>query len=408
MRSTRELTLPRLGETMEEGTVVAWLKQPGDQFVRGDILAEIETDKTIVEMPALENGKLEKILAPVGTKLAVGQALASISGGDAVAPKPSQPKPAKQTKPTTKQPTKVVRTQKSGTKQIASPNARRVAREHNIDLHSVTGTGRRGRITAADLDRNNSKIVPSEIYFEHWRAKKKSRKPPWLLLHGLFGNSATWAGLATSLTELGSDVYAADLPGHGNSTAAADLDPVVIARSIAQSLRKKYPGKINIVGISLGAVIATHLASIDPKVQALYLLCPAGLGKRANKKFINAMLAASKGAKLQPALQMLGTASANLGTKAVAIMQQDLQDHAVEFNRMATAWFPQGNQQLNIAATLATLGIPVKSLFTRNDEIIPWQDCQFLPDNVASYFLAEAGHLPHLDRLDRVLAFLQH
>src|SRR5688572_29154418 len=51
-----DLPLPRLGETMEEGRIVAWLKQPGDRFKRGEILLEVETDKTVVEVPALQDG----------------------------------------------------------------------------------------------------------------------------------------------------------------------------------------------------------------------------------------------------------------------------------------------------------------------------------------------------------------
>lgn len=70
--------LPRLGETMDEGRVVGWLKKPGDRIKRGETIAEIETDKTIVELPALEDGVLEEILAPEGTTLAVGEPLCRI------------------------------------------------------------------------------------------------------------------------------------------------------------------------------------------------------------------------------------------------------------------------------------------------------------------------------------------
>lgn len=68
-------TLPRLGETMEEGAVAKWLKQPGETFKRGEIIAEIESDKTLVELPALRDGVLEEILAPEGATIAVGAPL---------------------------------------------------------------------------------------------------------------------------------------------------------------------------------------------------------------------------------------------------------------------------------------------------------------------------------------------
>ena len=56
-------SLPRMGETMEEGTVLNWLKSPGDSFKRGEVLLELETDKMVVEVPALEDGDLLEILA---------------------------------------------------------------------------------------------------------------------------------------------------------------------------------------------------------------------------------------------------------------------------------------------------------------------------------------------------------
>ena len=58
-----DLPLPRLGETMEEGRIVTWLKQPGERFKRGEILLEVETDKTVVEVPALQDGVMVRHLA---------------------------------------------------------------------------------------------------------------------------------------------------------------------------------------------------------------------------------------------------------------------------------------------------------------------------------------------------------
>jgi hypothetical protein len=72
------LTLPRLGETMEEGRVTGWMVAPGAQFRRGDTLLEVETDKTVVEVPALRDGTLGEILAAVGDMVRVGAPLARL------------------------------------------------------------------------------------------------------------------------------------------------------------------------------------------------------------------------------------------------------------------------------------------------------------------------------------------
>jgi len=69
------LTLPRLGETIENGRVAAWKKNLDDEFRRGEILVEIETDKTVVELPALENGVLREILAAAGAEVNVSEPL---------------------------------------------------------------------------------------------------------------------------------------------------------------------------------------------------------------------------------------------------------------------------------------------------------------------------------------------
>ena len=72
----KKIILPRLGETMEIGTISNWLIKEGDEFKRGQIIAEIDSDKTTVELPALEDGKLIKILHRDGEEIEVGSEIA--------------------------------------------------------------------------------------------------------------------------------------------------------------------------------------------------------------------------------------------------------------------------------------------------------------------------------------------
>src|SRR5258708_14322199 len=74
----KELTLQRMGGTMDEGTIVAWLKQPGELFRRGDTLLEVESDKTNVEIPALEDGEMVRHLVLPGEKVAVDRPIALV------------------------------------------------------------------------------------------------------------------------------------------------------------------------------------------------------------------------------------------------------------------------------------------------------------------------------------------
>src|SRR5215471_20248 len=83
-----DVTMPRLSDTMEEGTIASWLKQPGDAVTRGDVLAQIETDKATMDLTAFESGTLQEILAPEGTTVPIGQPVARI-GDQAAAPSTS-------------------------------------------------------------------------------------------------------------------------------------------------------------------------------------------------------------------------------------------------------------------------------------------------------------------------------
>ncbi len=159
--------LPKLSPTMEEGTLARWAKSEGDALAIDDLVAEIETDKATMEWRALEKGVLLKILAPAGSTLApdtpvaivgergedVSALLASIAAPGAAAAPPS-PTPSAPT-PTPSAPTPTP----SGAPSVvhegrvpASPLVRRLARERDIDLHTISGSGPHGRIIKRDLD----------------------------------------------------------------------------------------------------------------------------------------------------------------------------------------------------------------------------------------------------------------
>ncbi|MTL12631.1 biotin/lipoyl-binding protein [Nocardia seriolae] len=84
-----EVTMPRLSDTMEEGIVSAWLKQVGDQVKAGEILAEIETDKALMELEAYEDGILEAIIAEPGTAVAIGEPIALLGDGSGASAAPA-------------------------------------------------------------------------------------------------------------------------------------------------------------------------------------------------------------------------------------------------------------------------------------------------------------------------------
>jgi pyruvate dehydrogenase E2 component (dihydrolipoyllysine-residue acetyltransferase) len=158
-----EITMPRLSDTMQEGTIARWLKKPGDEIKKGDVLAEIETDKATMDLEAYEEGTLHQILAQEGETVPIGQVVALIGTG-AVAQNvvagpatvvtgadKAEVAPAKARASTGSDGLTVSEgDERRATK--ASPLARRIAGEHSIDLGLVQGTGPGGRIVRDDIE----------------------------------------------------------------------------------------------------------------------------------------------------------------------------------------------------------------------------------------------------------------
>ncbi|TDY11623.1 pyruvate dehydrogenase complex dihydrolipoamide acetyltransferase [Meridianimaribacter flavus] len=169
------VTMPRLSDTMEEGTVATWLKKVGDAVEEGDILAEIETDKATMEFESFQSGTLLHvglqegesakvdallaILGPKGTDVAnIAKNFKASSGEKAEAPKEEAPKAASKPEPkaeTSKKETPKVSapaSTSSSDRVFVSPLAKKMADEKGINLSQVTGSGENGRIIKRDIE----------------------------------------------------------------------------------------------------------------------------------------------------------------------------------------------------------------------------------------------------------------
>jgi pyruvate dehydrogenase E2 component (dihydrolipoyllysine-residue acetyltransferase) len=157
-----DVIMPQMGESIFEGTITKWLKKPGDKVQRDEPLFEISTDKVDAEIPAPVSGVLQEIKVSEGTTVQVNTVVGTISdGGSAAAAKASAPasapaekkeaaKPAPTPPP---QPAPEVRHEAEIHDEDvrSSPLVRKIARENNVDLSQVTGTGLGGRITKQDI-----------------------------------------------------------------------------------------------------------------------------------------------------------------------------------------------------------------------------------------------------------------
>ena len=147
------IEMPKLSDTMTEGTLIKWHKQVGDSVEIGDILAEIETDKATMEMEAFDDGIITEILIQAGEKAPIGGVLAILDGESdsppAPAPQAAQVTPSQAPAPTiTSTPAPAPA---AGDRLKASPLARKVAADLGINLSEVTGSGPAGRIVKNDV-----------------------------------------------------------------------------------------------------------------------------------------------------------------------------------------------------------------------------------------------------------------
>ncbi len=163
-----EFLMPSLGADMEAGTLVEWLKKPGDRVVRGDVIAVVETHKGAIEIEVFQTGTLETLFAKPGQKLAVGSAMAFIRGeGEHVAAAAAAPM-SQEVQATPRiamlppgPPTAPALTPQAGVR--ASPAARKRAAELAVDVKQIAGTGAGGAITLADVEHAAGAPAPSPI-----------------------------------------------------------------------------------------------------------------------------------------------------------------------------------------------------------------------------------------------------
>src|SRR5690242_16546054 len=167
-----EIKLPRLGQGMESGTIVKWLKSEGDSVEKGEPLYELDTDKVTQEVEADASGVLLKIAVsegevPVGKTIAViGEQGESVEVGEDAQEEGSPARAREQERErgreaSSEQLTEIKEPSTSNGRVKASPLARRIARERGIDLSNVAGTGPEGRVVAEDVERATATAAPT-------------------------------------------------------------------------------------------------------------------------------------------------------------------------------------------------------------------------------------------------------
>lgn len=170
------ITMPALSPTMEEGNLAKWLVKEGDHVAPGDVIAEIETDKATMEVEAVDEGTVAKLVVPAGTEGVKVNAVIAILAGEGedagaaaksdggAAPKAEAPKadhakaeapkeaPKPAAAPAKAEPAPVANGHAGGERVFASPLARRIAKDAGVDVKGLSGSGPHGRVVKADVE----------------------------------------------------------------------------------------------------------------------------------------------------------------------------------------------------------------------------------------------------------------
>ncbi|MDO8596096.1 MAG: biotin/lipoyl-containing protein, partial [Sulfuricaulis sp.] len=143
-----DITVPVFPESVTEGTILTWHKQPGESVARGELLAEVETDKVVFEVPAPVDGVLTEITMPAGTTVKSGEVVGRLDKSAKMTPKP--PPVATETVPKAA---------------VVMPAAKRLMEEHGLDARKLSGSGKGGRVLKEDVQKqlDINETVPAPV-----------------------------------------------------------------------------------------------------------------------------------------------------------------------------------------------------------------------------------------------------
>ncbi|TPL54297.1 acetoin dehydrogenase dihydrolipoyllysine-residue acetyltransferase subunit [Mesorhizobium sp. B2-4-6] len=402
---------PKVSLETDAGTISRWLKEDGATVSQGEALFEIDNDKAAVEVEAPASGTISYV-RNAGEDVQVGEVVAHIlqSGEQPEA----AAKPVAKAAPMTvaangkSQPAQ----QSSSARIIATPLARRIAEQQQIDLRNVRGSGPKGRIQKRDvIHLPTAAPKPSPVAGDSplnavWL--QKDGPGTLVALHGFASDHNAWRGLLAAGRPR-ARMLAVDLPGHGRSsrTVPADLDAICVM--VEQRMAAEGVDEATFVAHSFGAAVAAKLASRGfVRVNALLLISPAGLGPEIRDQFIKGFVAAKQPSSILPWLHELVFDPSLISEAFVRSVVDQRKDDELSgaLASLAERYFCDGTQTFSIRPDLERLRIPVRIIAGMKDRIIPFAHCHSLPGRVGLHAFQQCGHMPYLEQPELTLSIV--
>ncbi|MCL6284175.1 acetoin dehydrogenase dihydrolipoyllysine-residue acetyltransferase subunit [Ruegeria sp. 2012CJ41-6] len=428
---------PKASMEVSSGSISRWLVADGEEVSEGQIIFEVENDKAVIEIEASANGIIRE-LVPEGVEVEVGDKVAAIFAEDDVSASAKTPEMAVSTGTAAQEPAppKPVVEKPALSRPRRGPNptplARRLASIEGLVLDGVQGTGPRGRVQKVDVLSMIAKQTapairpspPAQSIVEqakpttpaaelHARWLHRGDGCPVVLLHGFSGDLGNWRGFLAG-TRQRWPVLALDLPGHGKSPLVSPPTLDAIAAMVEETLYANGVDDCVLAGHSFGAAVAARMAARrQVGVRGLCLFAPAGLTPTVNSSFTQGILQARSASSLRPWLETLVHDASKISETFVRVTEEQRQNQALTQSMQAIGetFFADGTQCFSIRQDLADVRHPIRVVFGRQDEVLPFSSTIALPGHAALHALDRCGHMPHLEHPDlsfRILDELWH
>ena len=403
----RPILMPQVGQDLTEGKVVTIKVKVGDKVKKGDIVAEVESEKATFDVEAFETGTIIEVRYKEGDTATVLQPLMMVGEeGEA----PASPDTAANSPPVQKNaPSAAMASLQAviGTGR-SSPLARRLASEARLDIRQLAGTGPGGAVVMKDVEAARGQAPQSvpipafaaaSLTGSGIRSLQQGAGDPVLFVHGFGADLSAWRPFILNLG-LNNPMLALDLPAHGGNanTSAANIEAITAA--VRANITAAGLTRLHFVGHSLGAAVCALLATgANIDVRSLTLISPAGLGPKVNGDFVDGFLSASSDAALKTWLDVLVHDPAKLPGALLRATSAARQGTSLAANqrKLANGIFSGNTQLFSIRDAVHRIAGPVRAIVGADDQIIPPDHIQSLPGHVAQHRLPQVGHLPQLE-----------